>query len=243
MKFDIKAIESNYGTPVAVVILLVLILLGLAIIFCIGMSISYFFQRRRKRILSAWGEQRGFRMLDTEEMVTFFRPIHKETSDQTLALFPWTNLFKGDGAMALNVLEGRVEGLPAKIFEYRYMTGSGKSTAEHFFTVVSCEFHAPKSYTGFRRYGWRDPLLGKQDIVTHHASFDDAYYVYADEWGLLQNEFTPDLAQGFVNGQIYDLVIAERRMTACAKGRLKTQNLDALVAEIEVVVRYLLTKY
>src|SRR5690242_4400628 len=94
MKLNSLTLAESVSTPIIVGGAFLVILVGVALVWALVASVTYAFERRRKRILRAWGDERGFVMLDTQDMVSLLRPIHQETSDHTLALFPWANLFK-----------------------------------------------------------------------------------------------------------------------------------------------------
>jgi len=243
LQFSPNEIEKKYGAWAAVSMVFGVVLLVFVALFMVLFAISRAVHRRRKLERQAWGERYGLELRDTPEMGrALFRHADTDIGREVLANYPFVTLFKGGAAMAMHILEGTLDGLPVRVFEYRHMTGSGKSTVEHHFSVVAFEFATVKPYMGLRRYGWRDPLAKQIDIQIGRAALDEAFYIYADEWGLLAREFSDQLERLFLESELVDFVVAERRMVVAARGRLKDEGYDRLLAEGRTLVEWLARK-
>jgi hypothetical protein len=239
LQFSPDDIQKRFGAGWAAAYFFGIIFLAFALLLCVLFALDRKAHLKRKLRRQEWGRKYGLELQDTPEMGR--RLIHyadTEVGAKVLEDYPYVPLFKNPGAMTMHILQGTVDGLPARTFEYKYITGSGKHTAEHHYTVVSFEFETIKPHTALQRYGWRDPLKKEVDIQTGRKIFDEEFYIYADAWGLLANEFTDELEKLFIESRMQIFVVADRRMLLIAHGRLKDEEYDRLFYEGRTLAAY-----
>jgi len=244
LQFSLNEIEKKYGTAASVAVFFAIMILFTVILITLVMFAGRAAHRRRKIKRAAWGRKYGLELQDTLEMgKRLFAHLDTEVGEKVLADYPYVSLFRTNTtARAMYILEGTVDGRQTRVFEYQYITGSGRTTVEHRHTVVAVEFDGIKGYTALRRHGWGDKL-SKDDIKTGVEVFDKEFYIYADEWGLLRNEMPQELAQMLMDSILKDLVLAEKRLVIVATGRVKDDDYDKLLADGRRLGEWIGSKY
>lgn len=214
---------------------------GLALLVIIGF-IARAFHRRRLRQRSEWGHPKGLRPVDTlESTKSIFNTRSLEISEKILRDYPYYNPFKQPRAIASCILEGYIDGMQCRTFDFSYFTGTGKHSIEYPFSIVAFHYTRIKPYTALRRRERRDGLA-ENDIQTGWAELDEKFYVYADDWGLLKNELHQELEQLIVRSNIYDLFLADRTLLVVARKRLKNEGYDQLYATAHRLAVYFYNK-
>jgi hypothetical protein len=201
--------------------------------------------RRRRGIRQEWGRKWGLTLTDTEE----YDRSHKGDSHTSLGVkmakeYPYAPILKASSNYrgAMHLLEGVVQGRATHVFEFKYITGSGKHLVEHHFSVVGMQLNSVKGHLALRKHAWRDGL-SKEDIQTGHAILDDRYYIWADEWALLANELPNDLAKVLEESkEVFELVVAVDKMIIFANRRLKPEAYDELMEDAIKLADWLDTK-
>lgn len=243
LQFSPDDIYHKYGEGWAVAYFFGICILCGFILIVIIMAISRAEHRRRKLKRAAWGKKYGLELRDTLEMGrSLFRHSETKVGEDVLKDYPYATLFQNKPLpMTMHILEGVVDGLKARVFEFRYITGSGRTTAEHRFSVVAFEFESIKPYTALRRHGWKDGL-SKDDIKVGDKTFDDEFYIYADDWGLMMNELPRELAETIFNSKLIDLVLADRTLVVSAKFLRKNEAYDTFFEEVRQMAAYFKSK-
>lgn len=201
-----------------------------SIFFFIIFKLGAWVHQRRNLRRQNWGARYGLRLLDTKD--TRKRGLGYTDSDIGMAVlreYPHVGIFQMNCAMAMHILEGYLDQLPIRVFESRYITGSGKHTIEHHFSVVAFDFDRIKPYTALRTHAWRDGL-SRDDIRTGKKEIDDKFYIYADDWQLLSH-LPPDVERILLESRFYDFVLADNKLVVTARGRLKDEGYDRLLAD------------
>lgn len=214
---------------------------GVILIFSI-ITLGRFAHNRRRMRRTEWGRQHGLRLLDTADKVRgYFDYSASDIGNKILQDYPYYNDFKKKMSMSRHILEGNIDGLLCRVFEYSYVVGSGKYAVEHQHTVVAFHFDRVKPHTALRRHFWRDGL-SKEDILTGREEFDDRFYIYADDWGLLQNELPQELEKLILDSVLFDLFLADRTLLLVAKGKLRNSGYDELFADARKLASFFYQK-
>lgn len=234
-------VMHKYGDWAAVAYFLGIAIFGGLLLLLVMVVLGRSTHRRRRRRREAWGRKHGLVLIDQDKNSRGLMKTESDAGSQTLSNYPYVSLFQFAGASAMHILEGTIDDLPARVFEWHYFTGSGKYTQEHHYTTIAFEYDANKGHTAFRRRGFLDGLP-KDDIVTGHPALDKAFYVYADAWGLLQNELPNDLETTITQGLTHDFSLAGPHLVLTAKGRLKDKRYDQFLAEARQLAAWIATK-
>lgn len=235
-------IMRKYGEGWAVAYFLGLCFLAgsLFLLFCLFISRAN--HRRRKNRRSEWGYPYGLRLLDTwEKDRSLFGHGHTDIGSKILREYPYYNMFKESMAMASNILDGTIDGMPCRVFDFSYTTGSGKYMVTHQYSVVAFHYDRIKPHTALRRHAWRDGL-SKEDILTGREEFDDKFYIYADAWELLKNELPQEIERTIIDGLTYDLFLADKALLVVARGRLRDKGFTDLFADARQLATFFQSK-
>ena len=98
--------------------------------------------------------------------------------------FDFLNLFNiGHSRRASNVIHGSREGADVFLFDYRYVTGSGKNQTTHSFCCCVIEVGMNFPYLWIRRERWYDKItsaIGFDDIDFESHEFSRKFYVKSE---------------------------------------------------------------
>ena len=149
-------------------------IIGIAavVILFVGIFILYFYlEKKRREALRALARQLGFNFTPYD---TFGLP----------AMFSHLSLFNvGHSRRAKNIIYGEREGASVFIFEYYYVTGSGKNRHTHSFTVCCVNMGMNFPYLWIRREHFFDKLtslVGFDDIDFESHEFSKQFYVKSE---------------------------------------------------------------
>jgi hypothetical protein len=238
-------IMRRYGDRWAVAYFFGWIVLATIILIWIALALARVHHRKRRARRQSWGSKWGLTLLDTEAYDRAEkRDSHVRLASQIALEYPYVDIFKAGTSYrgAMHMLEGIVQSRPTRVFEFKYITGSGKHMVEHHFSAVGIQLNSVKGHLGLRKHGWRDGL-SKEDIQTGRSVLDDRYYIWADEWALLANELPDDLAQVLEeSNEVFELVVAVDKMVMIANRRLKNEAYDRLMEDAIKLADWLDTK-
>lgn len=226
-------IMRKYGEGWAVAYFFGLCVAAGIVLITIVLLIAKANHRRRRAIRKAWGAKWGLELVDSEEYEKGRKgQAQFELAAKMLEEYPYVPVFKNSTSFrcAMHMLEGTIQGRFTRVFEYMYITGSGKNTVDHNFSVVGIQFDSIKGHLALRKHGWRDGL-GKDDIQSGRPILDDRYYIWADEWGLLAKELPDDLGRVLEECEVYELIVAVDKMVMIARKRLKVEQYDRLTED------------
>lgn len=152
----------------------------------------------------------------------------------------------------LNILHGEVKRQPLMVFDYRYITGSGRSRRAHYQTTYAAEL--PLSDLppfSIRRRAWHSNLTGwlrsQQVSVDYHAAFEERFVLqYAGDPSNLETHLPPAFLDLTLDFERLELT-CNGRWLAIANAR---RRLDADIASYETFIerstnlsRILMDKY
>lgn len=232
LQFNPSEVEKKYGSGWATALFFGYFIVGAIILVLIMLALNSAAHRRRRQRRQEWGRRHGLKLLETPEM-----DVETDIGKQVLAEYPYVSQFKGNAAMAMHILVGEFDRFPTRIFEYRFITGSGKSTVEHHYTCIAFHFETVRPYTAMRRHGWLDGLP-KEDLKTGREALDKAFYIYADDWKILTEQLTPEIERLLLDGMVSDLVQADKSLVLMARGRLKNAAYDEFLGQARRLVAW-----
>jgi len=141
---------------------------AILVVVVIGIAIAWYVSTVRRKKLAAWAATRGLR----------FDPRSDGLFDDVYPEFGCLRI--GRGRRASNISSGTMDGRSVVSFDYRYVTGSGKSQQVHTFSGVilgsdlSLKPLYIRSETFFDKVG---EFLGLDDIDFESAEFSRAFHV------------------------------------------------------------------
>jgi hypothetical protein len=235
----------KYGEGWAVAYFFGLCLAAAIVLIVIGMVIAGIRHRKRREVRRAWGAKWGLELVDSEEYEKSRKgrsTAQSELAAKIVQEYPYVPAFKNSTScrFAMHMLEGTVQGRFTRVFEFVYLTGSGKHVVEHPFSVVGFHLNSIKGHLSLRRPGWLDKV--KDDIQVGRPILDDRYNIYADEWNLLANELPDELARVLEESDLFELVVAVDRMVVTVRKKLKNEAYDRLMEDAIKLADWLDTK-
>jgi len=128
--------------------------------------------RKRKRLLRAWGRSRGFKVHDGKETGWDIR-------------CPGFQLFdRGHDRYSTMHLEGDLDGRPVRCVDYRFTTGSGDDAEKHRYGAVVLDMGTPVIPLQIRREHAFDRVgefMGFNDIDFESAEFSRRFHVSSSD--------------------------------------------------------------
>jgi hypothetical protein len=119
----------------------------------------------------------------------------------------------GHSKKVYNCLDGKYEGVPVTLFDYRYVTGSGKSQQTHDLSAVLAELQIDCAHLVIRPEGVLDrfaALFGFGDIEFESDEFNRAFNVKGDDKKFAYDICHPDMME---------FLLQNRTMTWELRGR------------------------
>jgi hypothetical protein len=144
--------------------LYVLAIVTAAILFVFGLWQS----AKRGKELAAWAASKGLT----------FSTAKDRALDERFPAFRC--LHRGRSRYADNIAEGNWNGRHVSTFDYRYVTGAGKSRRTHRFSAIVLQSSAPLKPLHLRPEGFFDRVtefFGLDDIDFESAEFSRAFHV------------------------------------------------------------------
>jgi hypothetical protein len=153
----------------------------MAVVF-LGLGVGWFMARRRRLALEEEARAMGFRF---EPYATF-----------SFNELPHPLFQKGHSTTAINVLEGSVAGLAARVFDYSYTVGNGRNRTTHNQTVAAF-FAGQTTLPIFEMYPERfyhaiAELVGHKDIdFNDDPAFSSNYRLFGPDEAAVRRCFNP----------------------------------------------------
>lgn len=171
-------------------VIVILVFLGVGLIGLAIFQLVRYFERVRRE---------GLERFATELSLDFF-PDEQSDLMQRLQAFKLFNA--GHSRKMVNVIVGRTEVVNIAIFDYRYITGSGKHQHVHNQTVVAMESDEldipsftlrPESL-----FDWFGSVLGFQDIdFEEHPQFSKMFVLKGENEQVIRKFFDAELLDFF----------------------------------------------
>jgi len=172
------------------VLIPILILVGVAaLIVSIIFAAKHFEKKRREALESA-----------AEEMGLAFLPEGDQTIHSQVASFGLFNL--GRARKMTNLISGSTDEVQIALFDYKYVTGSGKHQATHTQTVASLQSNqlrvpvfTMRAESMFDKIG---SALGYQDIdFESHPEFSRMFVLKGENEPQIREFFSPEVLEFF----------------------------------------------
>ena len=190
-----------------------------AVIAIVWMVSSY---RRKKRAeaLVRVAEELGldYAAQGTEEFVTGFGPFQ---------LFS-----RGRSKKVFNLMQGAADERGLAIFDYQFVTGSGKSAKTWHYTVLCIRFDGQPAPTfSLRPENLGDKILGwfrGNDIdFDTHPTFSKRYFLHGEDETAVRNLFTPTVLEYFEERKSLSAEAMGQTLLVYRVGRVPPQNIGA----------------
>jgi len=182
------------------------LLAAVFVLFLIGLAAwaawAWWQERRRRWKLLALGAPDGLRLLPRD-------PFDLPDAHFQLQLFT-----RGHSRVARNVLHGRLDGLPVRLFDYQYETGSGQSRRTHRWQVALVQ-------TDFRMPGLLVQPADRYDPLESIFGFDEVHFA-TEPFCRLFHVAGEDrqFAYQWLHPRLNDLLSAEPRLTLETSGQV-----------------------
>lgn len=216
--------------PFAITIAFVAFTLVLVVALASLRRRNYFLKKDRRR---AWGDRYRLELLDPKDPnESFFSfgqyPIGTLVRDE----FAEIDIFRNASGRAHHIVQGDIGGRNAKIFDYVFVTGSGKSSTTHEYSVVC--FYLGQAFPKFQltpHTFWDkvSALFGARDVQIGDPEFDKHFKVIADNPGWLQAVMVSGIDEVTLNERQTSWHCLGDRLLVIYKGIANEQHLDELV--------------
>ncbi len=217
-------LEKQYGSLTAA--LLIFGACTVAFILLMGglVLIARYFARRRFRLRSEWAIARGYQPLDSVEG-------SGDAGKQTLAAYPHVSMFTHASGTAERIFTGTHNGEPFRVFDFSYITGSGKSTAEHQYSVVAVQLSRDVRPLIFRKRVPLDRLRGGDHVLTGNEAFDDCFAVDWDVAGVLPLRLDDEVIERLRDGLVREVFVSGWQLVVTTPNHISSENYDRLIEE------------
>jgi hypothetical protein len=133
---------------------------------------SYYAEKQRREAMVQIAQKLGLTYLEQTSN-------YKDSQYSNLKLFR-----EGHSRKSYNVIGGRIERYEVELFDYRYVTGSGKNSQTHYYSV--CILTVPQRFKSLyiRHENFLDKIagaIGFDDIDFASKEFSKKYYVKSDD--------------------------------------------------------------
>lgn len=168
------------------------LLVGAVALAIVAMLLSRRYERRRSEALASVAGHHGLS----------FEAVDVALAPQEMALFHLFNA--GHSRESRNVMRGRSGGIDVILFDYKYVTGSGKNQATHKQTVAAFRLEGT-ALPGFdlrheNVFHKIAALFGYRDInFPEHPEFSRRYLLRGSDEAAVRALFSPALIDSFEN--------------------------------------------
>jgi hypothetical protein len=190
----------------------------------------YFAKKDRRRI---WGDRYRLEMLDpklpNEPLFNFgLNPVGIQVRDELAAIA----IFRHSTGRAHHILQGNIAGRNAKIFDYKFVTGSGKSSTTHEYSVVCFDLGKPLPKFELTPHTFWDKvtaIFGARDVQIGDPEFDKHFKVVTESPGWLQTVMVSGIDEITLHERQTSWHCMGDRLVVIYKGIASEQRLDELV--------------
>lgn len=230
----LNSLERMYGPGVAAVIVFGGCILGFAALMAIILVLDRAAYKRRHLRRTQWGEEKGYRLYDPlpDSPLPTYGP--NEISKHLLTTYPHVWFLQTPSAHAFNILAGRENGEEIRIFDYRYVTGSGKSTSEHKYSLVAIQLPRELPALIFRKRVPHDRLAkmrGEHTVTTGNERFDDRFRVDWDVAQVFADRLDDELIDYLSNGLAREYFVSGWQCVVVAHKHISNASYDKLLKE------------
>jgi hypothetical protein len=203
-------------------------LVFIAIIAAIAIAIgSYLGAAKRRQELSAFALQNGFSFNaypgDIHEKYESFKPFDD-----------------GHSRRSSNLVHGRRDGIDWSLFDYKFVTGSGKNQQTHHYGIVLAEIDVVLSQMRIRPEGFFDKLaavVGFDDINFESEEFSRKFYVTATDRKFAYDLIHPKMMEYLMAAPRADWQLGGRVVLMSRSQHYKVDELAGVMNLIDGFVR------
>lgn len=207
------------GGPAEFLLILGVIILGIA-----GVVLAQWADAKRRRELAEFARANGFEFLAKPPFERFaaYRPLQPFDA--------------GHSRSAANLLYGPRNGIDWELFDYRYVTGSGKSRQTYHVGVAAAKVGLAFPAMQIRPEGLFDKLaaaVGFDDIDFESEEFSRRYYVKSANRKLAYDLLHPQMLEYLLGLPKLHWQFSGPRVLICKTGRYGVADLPGIMTAIE----------
>ncbi len=229
-------LDGPAGTAIPVVALISsakwLILVGFVAVCVVGLVAAFRSAKKRREALARTSAELGLQF-DSQQ-------------DNTCrgGRFDRIDLMrKGRGRCTRNHFSGRIRGCSVTVFDYRYVTGSGKHRRTHRYGVVIVETELSMPEVRIRREGWFDKLaavVGFDDVdFPGYPDFSARFHVKAKDPQAARNLLTMPVVDYLKRHEQFSWELEGNLAAMAQRGWFKPEELRAAVETAVGLVKLL----
>lgn len=198
-----------------------LVVIGIVGLVILAIVWYYYAEKKRREALMRLADNLGLTYIGTD-------PNGKDSVYSNISLFQ-----NGHSKEASNIISGDKNGCYVDIFDYKYVTGSGKHRTTHYNSVCILAVPQRFRYLFVRTENFLDKIagaIGFDDIDFESREFSKRYYVKSDD-----KKFAYDI----INPQMMEFFLAQQK-TPCVeiKGNHLAFYMNKKISPKEYIVLY-----
>lgn len=166
------------------------------------------------------------------ELGTAFDPLPYGIHDQFSAFKPFG---QGHSQESSNLISGQVEGIDWQIFDYKYVTGSGKNQATHHYQIIAAGLPVSLPALEIRPEGWLDKvagLVGFEDINFESEAFSRRYHVKCDDRKVAYDVIHPRMIEYLLGVDAVHWQIRGTRLLLIFSGKCSVERLKGAMERV-----------
>lgn len=201
---------------------LLIIIVGAAVI-----AIAAWFSAKRRKELAAWAEGKGLA----------FRPGRDTGFDERYRTFGC--LRRGHSRCAHNIVEGDWKGRRVTAFDYRYVTGSGKSRQTHHFSAIVLRSNVALKPLRIRSENVFDRVtefFGLDDIDFESAEFSREFHVKSSDKRWAYDVLHQRTMEFLLSMPRFSIEFDDRHVIAWRNRRFDVETFESAIAIVEGIL-------
>jgi len=193
--------------------ILFVLIIGAIVVVCIILALQS--QKKRREAMVQVAQTLGLTYLEQDS-------AYKDSEYNNIKLFN-----EGHSRKAYNVIGGKKENCGVDIFDYKYVTGSGKNQQTHYYSV--CILIIPQRFKSLyvRRENFLDKIagvIGFDDIDFESKEFSSRYYVKSDDRKFAYDIIHPQMIEFLLRiPQVPFIEINGRHLAFYVSGKIKPE--------------------
>lgn len=193
--------------------ILFVLIIGAIVVVCIILALQA--QKKRREAMVQVAQTLGLTYLEQDS-------DYKDSEYNNIKLFN-----EGHSRKAYNVIGGKKENYGVDIFDYKYVTGSGKNRHIHYYSV--CILIIPQRFKSLyvRRENFLDKIagaIGFDDIDFESKEFSSRYYVKSDDRKFAYDIIHPQMIEFLLRiPQVPFIEINGRHLAFYVSGKIKPE--------------------
>lgn len=192
-----------------------------------GIIFGIIAQRKRRNALSQWAARHDLR----------FFPTRNRSFDERFVGF--SCLRQGRSRYAYNCVTGQWRGREMICFDYRYVTGSGKSRSSHTFSAVILHAKMPLKPLLIRHENMLDKvaeLFGHDDINFESAEFSRRFFVKSSDRKWAYDVLSTRTIEFLLQSPPFSIAFDPLQIIAWRSGRFHIPEFEQAIAVIEGIL-------